>query len=297
MKRYKRTALCAAIAGMALLLFQSPAWAHHAFGALYDATKPVRFQDASVTKVEWINPHSWIYVDVKQADGKIENWAIEAASTNILQQRAITKDTLKLGTRIVVEGYQAKDGSHVINGKGLTLPDRTPLFIGSSGFLAPYDTQYTNTAAAVVVQPPGAWWTNTALVQRLGLTDDQKARIERAFENHRQNIVSSTDLLEKEEAQLAKTLEAESIDRNAVLAQIDRVTQARREMERATAVMTLEMRESLTRAQWIQLQSEGTQLNTLRIGRTGVGGRGAPPTPVSPPSPPASGQRRGGRGQ
>ena len=80
MKRYNRPLLCAAAAGMALLFFQAPAWAHHAFSALYDATKPVRFQDATVTRVEWINPHTWIYVDVKQPDGKIENWAIEAAS-------------------------------------------------------------------------------------------------------------------------------------------------------------------------------------------------------------------------
>jgi len=105
------------------------------------------------------------------------------------------------------------------------------------------------------VQPGGAWLTNTALVARLGLTDDQKAKIERAFENHRQQIMSSTELLEKEEAQLARLLEGDPIDRNAVLTQIDRVIQARGEMERANSAMTLEMREYLTRAQWMQLQS------------------------------------------
>ena len=105
------------------------------------------------------------------------------------------------------------------------------------------------------VQPGGAWWTNTALVARLGLTDDQKAKIERAFENRRQQIMSSTELLEKEEAQLARLLEGDPIDRNAVLTQIDRVIQARGEMERANSAMTLEMREYLTRAQWMQLQS------------------------------------------
>src|SRR5438552_14376343 len=95
-----------------------------------------------------------------------------------------------------------------------------------------------------------AWWTNAALVQQLGLTDDQKAKIERAFENHRQQITSTTQLLEKEEAQLGRLLAAEPLDRNAVLTQIDHVIQARGEVERANSAMTLEMREYLTRAQW-----------------------------------------------
>src|SRR5207253_10914547 len=82
------------------------------------------------------------------------------------------------------------------------------------------------------LQIGGAWWTNTALVQRLGLTDDQKTKIERAYENHRQKIMSDTELLDKEEVQLAKLLDADPIDRNAVLAETDRVVQARGEMER-----------------------------------------------------------------
>ena len=111
----------------------------------------------------------------------------------------------------------------------------------------------------------GAWWTDTALVQRLGLTEDQKARIQRAFENHRPNLESSKALLEKEESQLGRLLDAEPIDRSGVLLQIDRVTQARSEMERTNAVMTLEMREVLTRAQWSQLsqQKSGVSLDTL----------------------------------
>jgi TonB family protein len=100
----------------------------------------------------------------------------------------------------------------------------------------------------------GAWWTNTALLQRLGLTDDQRSRIERAYENHRQRIMSTTAQLEKEEAQLSRLLEADPVDRNAILSQIDRVTQARGEMERENSAMTLEMREVLTRDQWMQLQ-------------------------------------------
>jgi hypothetical protein len=154
-----------------------------------------------------------------------------------------------------------------------------------------------------------AWWTNTALVERLGITDEQKARIERAFENHRQRIVSSTEQLEKDEAQLAKLLEAESIDRNAILGQIDRVVQARGEMERANAAMTLEMRESLTAAQWAQLPQPNANVRILTLpagvpgARSGGGGRGGAPaqtSPEAPPAPPPPGQqggRRGGRGQ
>ena len=128
-------------AGLALLLSQSPVWAHHAFAAEFDAKKPVKFDDATVTKVQLINPHSWINVDVKLPDGRIENWAIEAGSPNILLRRGITKDTLKVGTKIVVEGYQSKDGSRRANGRDLTLSDGTKLFLGSSGTGAPYEVQ------------------------------------------------------------------------------------------------------------------------------------------------------------
>jgi len=88
-----------------------------------------------------INPHSWIHVDVKSADGKIENWAIEAGSPNILLRRGITKNTLKVGDKIVVDGYQSKDGSHRANGRDLMLPNGQQLFLGSSGTGAPYEVQ------------------------------------------------------------------------------------------------------------------------------------------------------------
>jgi hypothetical protein len=126
---------------MAVLLSQSGVWAHHAFSAEFDANKPVKFPEATVTKVMLINPHSWIYVDVKGPDGKVENWAIEAGSPNILMRRGITKDTLKIGQKIVVDGYQSKDGSKRANGRDLTLPDGTKLFLGSSGTGAPYEVQ------------------------------------------------------------------------------------------------------------------------------------------------------------
>lgn len=139
--RVKLTVGAAVAAGMVALLFQAPVSAHHAFAAEFDANKPIHFPDATVTKVQLINPHSWIYVDVKGADGKIENWAIEAGSPNILMRRGITKDTVKVGQKIVVEGYQSKDGSRRANGRDLTLPDGTKLFLGSGNTGAPYEVQ------------------------------------------------------------------------------------------------------------------------------------------------------------
>ena len=118
-----------------------PVRAHHAFAAEFDEKKPVHFPDATVTKVSLINPHSWIYVDVKQPDGTVETWAIEAGSPNILLRRGITKDTLKAGAKIVVDGYQSKDGSHRANGRDLTLQNGQKLFLGSSGDGAPYEVQ------------------------------------------------------------------------------------------------------------------------------------------------------------
>ena len=111
--RAKLTVGAVVAAGIALFLSPSPMRAHHAFAAEFDDKKPVKFVDATVTKVMLINPHSWIYVDVKQADGTVENWAIEAGSPNILLRRGITRDTLKVGQkdccrRLSVEGRIAQ---------------------------------------------------------------------------------------------------------------------------------------------------------------------------------------------
>lgn len=138
--RSKLSAGAVLVAGISVVLSASPAWAHHAFAAEFDANKPVTFKDATVTKVELINPHSWIHVDVKQPDGTVVNWAIEAGSPNILLRRGITKNTVKQGDKIVIEGYQSKDGSHRANGRDLTLPNGQHLFLGSSGGEgAPYE--------------------------------------------------------------------------------------------------------------------------------------------------------------
>jgi Spy/CpxP family protein refolding chaperone len=116
------------------------------------------------------------------------------------------------------------------------------------------------TATTVTFTSP--WWSNANMVARLGLTDVQKSKIESTFEAHRQNLASRKDQLEKEEAQLSKLLDAESIDRGSVFTQINRVVQARGEMERENAAMTLEMREQLTHAQWTQLQASQPRWTT-----------------------------------
>ena len=114
-----------------------PLSAHHAFAAEFDASKPIKFTKAVVTRMEWVNPHVWIHVDVALPDGKIEKWAIEAGTPNVLFRRGFTKADLMPGTEIVVDGYRAKDGSRRANGRDLTLPDGRTLFLGSSGTGAP----------------------------------------------------------------------------------------------------------------------------------------------------------------
>jgi hypothetical protein len=130
--------LVAAIAGAAYILTVAPAWAHHAFAAEFDAKRPVHLEGV-VTKVELINPHAWIHVDVAGPGGKVTSWMVEAGSPNVLLRRGFTKTSVAPGTRVVVDGYQSKDGSMRANGRDITLPDGRKLFLGSSGTGAPYD--------------------------------------------------------------------------------------------------------------------------------------------------------------
>jgi hypothetical protein len=127
-----RKTLTVLITAAALLMAAVPVWAHHAFAAEFDASKPVKFR-ATVVKMEWINPHAWIQLDVKGDDGKVTRWAVEAAAPNALLRRGWNKQSLLPGTEILVEGFQAKDGSNKANGSIITFTDGKKLFVGSSG--------------------------------------------------------------------------------------------------------------------------------------------------------------------
>jgi Family of unknown function (DUF6152) len=133
-----RIELAVVVAGVGLLLNAAPVLAHHAFAAEFDAKKPVQLK-GTVTRMEWINPHAWIHVDVKGQDGAVVNWMVEAGTPNTLFRRGFTKDSLQPGTEIFVDGYQAKDGSNKANGRDITFPDGRKLFLGSSGTGAPYE--------------------------------------------------------------------------------------------------------------------------------------------------------------
>lgn len=130
----KRLAFVAAAAG--LLVAAVPASAHHAFAAEFDSNKPVKLQ-GTVAKVEMVNPHSWIYIDVKNPDGTTSQWMVEGGSPNALVRHGFTKNTLPKGTEVIFEGFQAKDGALRANGRDITLPNGKKLLLGSSGNEAP----------------------------------------------------------------------------------------------------------------------------------------------------------------
>jgi hypothetical protein len=133
-----RSRLFGVVAGAAFAVAAAavPVIAHHSFAAEFDAKKPVKLR-GTVTKMEWINPHSWVHIDVKTPDGKVEQWMIEGGAPNALLRRGWNKNSLLPGTEILVEGFQAKDGALRANGRDITFPDGKKLFVGSSGIGAP----------------------------------------------------------------------------------------------------------------------------------------------------------------
>ena len=138
-----RTNVAVLFGCLAILVAAMPVWAHHAFAAEFDAKKPIKLQ-GTVAKMEWINPHTWIHIDVKRPNGTVERWAIEGGPPNALFRRGFSRDSLPTGIEIVVEGFQAKDGSRKGNGRDLTFADGKRLFLGSSGTGAPRDGRDAN---------------------------------------------------------------------------------------------------------------------------------------------------------
>ena len=124
--------------GALLLASSASLSAHHSLAAEFDANQPVQLK-GTVAKVEWINPHTWIHLDVKKADGTTERWMIEGGTPNTLLRRGLTKASLPEGTELVVDGYKAKNGSNRANGRDVTFTDGRKMFLGSSGTGAPRD--------------------------------------------------------------------------------------------------------------------------------------------------------------
>ena len=133
-----RTMLAVLAAAIGFLAPAAPLSAHHAFSAEFDASKPVRLR-GRVTRMEWINPHSWIHLDVVGEDGAVQSWMVEAGPPGALVRRGWNRDSVVPGTEVLVEGYRALDGSYRANGRDVTFPDGRRLFAGSSDTGAPTD--------------------------------------------------------------------------------------------------------------------------------------------------------------
>ena len=127
-----RTKLLFVCVGVGMLLAASPALAHHAFAAEFDANQPVTLK-GTLTKMEWTNPHGWLFVDVKNSDGTVVNWAIEAGGPNALLRKGLRKTDFAIGSELVIDGYRAKNGSPSANGRTVKFTDGRNFFMGSTG--------------------------------------------------------------------------------------------------------------------------------------------------------------------
>ena len=128
-----------ALGAAALLAYAAPAVGHHAFGAEFDPDAPIRLE-GTIVRVEWVNPHSWIHINVQNDDGTSTVWMVEGGTPNVLQRRGLRRECLPIGSELIVDGYQAKDHSLPrANGRDVTFTDGTKFFLGSSGTGAPED--------------------------------------------------------------------------------------------------------------------------------------------------------------
>ncbi len=127
------------LGAFALLAYAVPAVAHHAFGAEFDPDAPIRLE-GPIVRVEWVNPHSWIHIEVTNDDGTKQVWMVEGGTPNVLQRRGLRRECLPIGSVLIVDGYQAKDHSLPrANGRDVTFTDGRKFFLGSSGTGAPED--------------------------------------------------------------------------------------------------------------------------------------------------------------